>query len=70
MEVSSCLSLRGLTPFTTDKEMVLKGQIQAVASPNDAIRRIVGMFGGRQAARLCLRWAGGRQATRKKPRRV
>nr|XP_036876331.1 T-complex protein 11-like protein 1 [Manis javanica] len=42
VEVSSCLSLRGLTPFTTDKEMVLKGQIQAVASPNDAIRRIVG----------------------------
>ncbi|KAK2508676.1 hypothetical protein MC885_010905 [Smutsia gigantea] len=41
VEVSSCLSLCGLTPFTMDKEMVLKGQIRAVASPNDPIRRIV-----------------------------
>lgn len=41
LEVSSCLSLCGFTPFTTDKETVLKGQIQAVASPDDPIRRIM-----------------------------
>ncbi|KAF4009367.1 hypothetical protein G4228_000744 [Cervus hanglu yarkandensis] len=41
LEVSSCLSLCGLSPLTTDKEAVLKGQIQAVASPDNPIRRIV-----------------------------
>ncbi|XP_032212446.1 T-complex protein 11-like protein 1 isoform X2 [Mustela erminea] len=41
LEVSSCLALCGLTPFTTEKEAVLKGQIQAVASPDDPIRRIM-----------------------------
>ncbi|XP_036896365.1 T-complex protein 11-like protein 1 isoform X2 [Sturnira hondurensis] len=41
LEVSSHLSLCGLAPFTTDKETVLKGQIQAVASPDDPIRRIM-----------------------------
>lgn len=40
-EVSSCLSLCGLTPFTADKETVLKGQIRAVASPDHPIRRIM-----------------------------
>lgn len=51
LEVSSCLSLCGFTPFTTDKETVLKGQIQAVASPDDPIRRIMGMFGGNAGRR-------------------
>ncbi|XP_059565752.1 T-complex protein 11-like protein 1 isoform X2 [Myotis daubentonii] len=41
LEVSSCLSPCGFTPFTTDKEIVLKGQIQAVASPDNPIRRIM-----------------------------
>ncbi|PNJ68758.1 TCP11L1 isoform 1, partial [Pongo abelii] len=41
LEVSSCLSLCGSSPFTMDKETVLKGQIQAVASPDDPIRRIM-----------------------------
>ncbi|XP_004682998.1 PREDICTED: T-complex protein 11-like protein 1 [Condylura cristata] len=41
LEVSSCLSLCGLTPLTPDKETALKGQIQAVASPDDPIRRIM-----------------------------
>lgn len=54
LEVSSCLALCGLAPFTTEKEAVLKGQIQAVASPDDPIRRIMGTFvrGGR-AAGMC-----------------
>lgn len=41
LEVSSCFSQCGFTPFTTDKETVLKGQIHAVASPDDPIRRIM-----------------------------
>lgn len=41
LEVSSRLSLCGFAPLTTDKEAVLKGQIQAVASPDDPIRRIM-----------------------------
>ncbi|XP_007941468.1 T-complex protein 11-like protein 1 [Orycteropus afer afer] len=40
VEVSSCLTLCG-TPFTTDMETVLKGQIQAVASPDNPIRKIM-----------------------------
>ncbi|XP_066219709.1 T-complex protein 11-like protein 1 isoform X2 [Saccopteryx leptura] len=42
LEVSSRLSLCGFAPFTMDKETVLKGQIQAVASPDDPVRRIMG----------------------------
>ncbi|XP_036284303.1 T-complex protein 11-like protein 1 isoform X1 [Pipistrellus kuhlii] len=41
LEVSSCLSLCGSTPFSSDKETVLKGQIRAVASPDNPIRRIM-----------------------------
>lgn len=59
LEVSSCLSLCGLSPLTTDKEAVLKGQIQAVASPDNPIRRIVGTSGGRQGrGRACDGLAG------------
>lgn len=46
--MSSCLSLCGFSPLTTDKEAVLKGQIQAMASPDNPIRRIVGTFGRRR----------------------
>ncbi|XP_042547370.1 T-complex protein 11-like protein 1 isoform X2 [Dipodomys spectabilis] len=41
LEVSSRLSQCGFSPFSTDKETVLKGQILAVASPEDPIRRIM-----------------------------
>uniref|UniRef100_A0A8D2B0N3 T-complex 11 like 1 n=1 Tax=Sciurus vulgaris TaxID=55149 RepID=A0A8D2B0N3_SCIVU len=41
LEVSSCLALCGSSPFSTDKETALKGQILAVASPDDPIRRIM-----------------------------
>lgn len=41
LEVSSYLSLCGFSPFTPDKETALKGQIQAVASPDDSVRRIM-----------------------------
>lgn len=41
LEVSSCLSLCGSSPFSVAKETVLKGQIQALASPEDPIRRIM-----------------------------
>ncbi|KAH0516673.1 T-complex protein 11-like protein 1 [Microtus ochrogaster] len=42
LEVRSCLSLCGPSPFSTNEETVLKGQVQALASPDDPIRRIVG----------------------------
>ncbi|GAB1286641.1 T-complex protein 11-like protein 1 [Apodemus speciosus] len=41
LEMSSCLSLCGSSPFSVNKETVLKGQIQALASPDDPIRRIM-----------------------------
>uniref|UniRef100_A0A8C4MQW7 T-complex 11 like 1 n=1 Tax=Equus asinus asinus TaxID=83772 RepID=A0A8C4MQW7_EQUAS len=41
VEVSSRLSLCGFSPLTADQETALKGQIQAVASPDDPVRRIV-----------------------------
>lgn len=61
VEVSSRLSLCGFSPLTADQETALKGQIQAVASPDDPVRRIVGMFGGRQGAGLCpqVGWQAG-----------
>ena len=46
LEVRSCLSLCGSSPFSINKETVLKGQVQALASPDDPIRRIVGTCGG------------------------
>ena len=52
--MSSCLSLCGLSPLTTDKEAVLKGQIQAVASPDNPIRRIVGTSWGESGPGMCL----------------
>jgi hypothetical protein len=51
LEVSNCLSVLGSSPFSTDKETVLKGQIQAVASLDDPIRRIMGKFGGSHAVK-------------------
>lgn len=41
VEVSSRLSLCGFSPLTADQETAFKGQIQAVASPDDPVRRIV-----------------------------
>ncbi|XP_001380585.3 T-complex protein 11-like protein 1 [Monodelphis domestica] len=41
-EVTSCQAQCGFTPFSADKEGVLKGQIQAIASPDDPIRKLVG----------------------------
>ncbi|XP_051822062.1 T-complex protein 11-like protein 1 [Antechinus flavipes] len=41
VEVAGCLAQCGFTPFSADKEIALKGQIQAIASPEDPIRRLV-----------------------------
>ncbi|XP_008065351.1 T-complex protein 11-like protein 1 [Carlito syrichta] len=41
LEVRSCLVLSGACPLPSDKEAALKGQIRAVASPDDPIRRIM-----------------------------
>lgn len=43
-EVNSCLSQHGFTPFTLEKEMVFKGQIQAVANPDNTICKLIGML--------------------------
>ncbi|NXG52920.1 T11L1 protein, partial [Psilopogon haemacephalus] len=40
-EVNSCLSQHGFTPFSVEKETVLKGQIQAVASPDNTICKLI-----------------------------
>lgn len=42
-EVNSCLSQHGFTPFSAQRETVLKGQIQAVASPDNTICKLIGM---------------------------
>ncbi|XP_006140508.1 T-complex protein 11-like protein 1 isoform X1 [Tupaia chinensis] len=41
LEVGGFLSRCGSSPFSSDKEAALKGQIQAVASPDHPIRRIM-----------------------------
>ncbi|XP_064369002.1 T-complex protein 11-like protein 1 isoform X1 [Dromaius novaehollandiae] len=40
-EVNSCLSQHGFTPFTPERETVLKGQIQAVGNPGNAICKLI-----------------------------
>ncbi|XP_040415645.1 T-complex protein 11-like protein 1 isoform X1 [Cygnus olor] len=40
-EVNSCLSQHGFTPFTAEREAVLKGQIQAVANPDNTICKLI-----------------------------
>lgn len=43
-EVNSCLCQHGFTPFSVEKETVLKGQIQAVANPDNTICKLIGML--------------------------
>nr|XP_014341171.1 PREDICTED: T-complex protein 11-like protein 1 [Latimeria chalumnae] len=40
-EVKNCLSQHGFTPFSADKEQGLKGQIMAVAKPDNSIRKVL-----------------------------
>ncbi|NXD43472.1 T11L1 protein, partial [Copsychus sechellarum] len=40
-EVNSCLSQHGFTLFSAEREAVLKGQIQAVASPDNSICKLI-----------------------------
>lgn len=57
-EVNSCLSQHGFTPFSAEREAVLKGQIQAVASPDNSICKLIGRS-GRVLCSPCLwnwRW--------------
>ncbi|XP_026561739.1 T-complex protein 11-like protein 1 [Pseudonaja textilis] len=40
-EVNSCLSQHGFTPFTSEKVIVLKGQIQALANADNAVCKLI-----------------------------
>ncbi|XP_070618461.1 T-complex protein 11-like protein 1 isoform X2 [Erythrolamprus reginae] len=40
-EVNSCLSQHGFTPFTSEKVIVLKGQIQALSHPDNAVCKLI-----------------------------
>ncbi|KAK2535775.1 Tcp11l1 [Columba guinea] len=40
-ELNSCLSQHGFTPFSAERETVLKGQIQAVANPDNTICKLL-----------------------------
>ncbi|NXJ69928.1 T11L1 protein, partial [Rostratula benghalensis] len=40
-EVNSCLSQHGFTPFSAERETVLKGQIQAAANPDNPICKLI-----------------------------
>lgn len=41
VEVNSSLSEHGFSPFTLEKETVLKGQIQAVANPDNTVCKLI-----------------------------
>ncbi|XP_069037567.1 T-complex protein 11-like protein 1 [Lepisosteus oculatus] len=41
VEVNSCLAQHGFTPFSADRETVLKGQIEAVKNPDNSIRKLI-----------------------------
>ncbi|KAJ7344508.1 hypothetical protein JRQ81_000458 [Phrynocephalus forsythii] len=40
-EVNACLSQHGFTPFTSEKETALKGQIQALANPENTVCKLI-----------------------------
>lgn len=40
--MSRCLALCGAAPCTPDKETALKGHIQALASADEPVRRLMG----------------------------
>ncbi|XP_048340958.1 T-complex protein 11-like protein 1 [Sphaerodactylus townsendi] len=40
-EVNNCLSQHGFTPFTPEKEAVLKGQIQSLVNPDNSICKLI-----------------------------
>ncbi|XP_054828110.1 T-complex protein 11-like protein 1 isoform X2 [Eublepharis macularius] len=40
-EVNGCLSEHAFTPFTPEKETVVKGQIQAVANPDNSLCKLI-----------------------------
>uniref|UniRef100_A0A8C8EU52 T-complex 11, testis-specific-like 1 n=2 Tax=Oncorhynchus tshawytscha TaxID=74940 RepID=A0A8C8EU52_ONCTS len=42
VELSGCLSEHGFSPFSTNRQSILKGQISAVTLPDNAIRRLIG----------------------------
>lgn len=44
-ELNSCLSQHGFTPFSAERETVLKGQIQAVANADNTICKLLGTLG-------------------------
>uniref|UniRef100_A0A8C6PBN7 T-complex 11, testis-specific-like 1 n=1 Tax=Nothobranchius furzeri TaxID=105023 RepID=A0A8C6PBN7_NOTFU len=41
VELSRCLSQHGFSPFPADRESSLKGQISAVAQPDNAVRKLM-----------------------------
>ncbi|XP_067850266.1 T-complex protein 11-like protein 1 isoform X2 [Heptranchias perlo] len=41
VEVNNCLSQHGFSPLTTEKETVLKGQIQAISSSDNSVRKLI-----------------------------
>lgn len=55
-EVNSCLSQHGFAPFTAERETVLKGQIQAVANPDNTICKLIGMLWQKYSV---LTWQSG-----------
>lgn len=62
-EVSSCLCQHGFTPFSAEREAVLKGQIQAVASPDNSICKLIGRSGECSALPVGGTGAGGVQGS-------
>lgn len=42
VEVNKCLSQHGFSLLPTEKEAVLKGQIQAISSLDNSVRKLIG----------------------------
>lgn len=52
LEVSRCLALCGAAPCSPGKETALRGQIQALGSSDNPIRRLMGTCEGKQVVGL------------------
>ena len=50
VELSQCLSEHGHGPYSPERQVILKGQILAIARPDNTVRKVMGTY----CLKLCL----------------
>ena len=44
VELSQCLSEHGHGPYSPERQVILKGQILAIARPDNTVRKVMGTY--------------------------